>query len=443
VLTGQALGRPAASSADIAAAQSRVGGGEAVQVATAIKLVADAGVALPNGVTDTLALVSDPATLAAFTATELGTNASLYAATLNAVLADGSLAVAPTVPVAGDPDVEIITAVGQGAALQGAMRLVLKGDGTATLARDQWAETGKWTLNDSQITVAYDHEETYESSYDGGGTAIVHVTGFKLRQLGGTPGIGPATTTDVAYHTFEYGASAGTSETDADAWTPTTMLATTQPFSASEFAVGTEWAGTALPDWESGADTLKVVDAQHVLYERAQVTGTFEIVDGSLIVRSPAGVMKYSRLFVAQKGEDRWLTEQIVDGASAWAFDAPVVKVTGGLGFSTESLAHAWLSNFDDAFPTGPRTSFIFNADSTVTESITAAMGEPAMSMDGTWSIGADGTATLSLSQIGYTFKLLGVSGDTMYVLVNKFPPGSDPSAVNHYRVVVLTNVDS
>lgn len=128
VLTTQALGKAPASSADIASAQGQFSS------ARAIKLVADAGVALPGGAADTLVLVSNTATYSSFVTTQATTSAAAFNATQAAVIADPAIAVAPPVPATGSPDVTMVLTLGQGAGATGVTALTLKADGTALIA---------------------------------------------------------------------------------------------------------------------------------------------------------------------------------------------------------------------------------------------------------------------------------------------------------------------
>ena len=78
VLTAQALGKAPTSSADIAAAQGQFSSDQTIQMATAIKLVADAGVALPAGAANTLALVSNPTGYTSFVTYQATNNATVF-----------------------------------------------------------------------------------------------------------------------------------------------------------------------------------------------------------------------------------------------------------------------------------------------------------------------------------------------------------------------------
>jgi len=309
VLTALALGKTPASSADIAAAQGQFSSAQTLQMATAIKLVADAGVALPSGAGNTLALVSDPATYNTFVTTQATTNASVFNDTQAAVLADPAIAVAPPVPAAGKPDVEMVLTLGQGAAANAATKLTLKADGTAVIAGAP-ALAATWVANGSEIDVTYATPQTsttYLVASDGyQWQATESDTGLKVRQLG----TGTATQSAVGSATFVEGPDNGITTALPDDWITETIVTSTQPFHDADFAVGTEWAGVLTTDFDpatadyTNQDTLKIVDATHVLYERTGVTGTYQLSAGSLVVTTAGGtVLRYTHLFTGPRGE--------------------------------------------------------------------------------------------------------------------------------------------
>jgi hypothetical protein len=466
VLTAQALGKTPASSADIAAAQGQFSAAQTVQMATAIKLVADAGVALPAGATDTLALVSDATAYASFVTTQATTNAAVFNSTQAAVIADPAIAVAPSVPATGAPDVKMVLTLGQGAGASGVIALTLKADGTAVIAGAP-AQTATWTTDGAQISVVYDQPQTYTTflvASDGyQWTASETDTGFKVRQLGNDT----ATQTAVGSTTFVEGPDNGKTTVLDDSWLTETIVTATQPFHGTDFPVGAEWAGVLTTDFDpataayTSQDVLKIVDATHVLYERTGVTGTFAINDGSLVVTTPAGVFSYTRLFTGPKGEERWLTTRLVDGATTWVYDAAVVPVTAGLAFTTASATDDYLSYINAGLATG---QFYIDLLADGTGSGSSTTGTSGLSTPlGTWTVGSDGVETLtryycsvptsavgmcSADDIawnlanGYAYgqvrawKLLRTSGDNIYVMERLSDLGQ---SFDQYRVNVYT----
>jgi hypothetical protein len=248
VLTAQALGTTPTSSADIAAAAGQFSLAQTLQMATAIKLVADASVALPGGASNTLALVTDPAAYARFVTHQANNAAAVFNATKAAVVADPAIAVAPSVPAAGAPDVKMVLTLGQGAGATGVTALTLKADGTAVMAGAP-AVTGTWTTDGPQITVVYDTPQVYPNlvtASDGyQHDATETDTAFKVRQLG----TDTATQTAVGSYVFADGPQNGQTVTLVDKWITDTIVTTTQSFGDTDFPVGAEWAGVPTTDF--------------------------------------------------------------------------------------------------------------------------------------------------------------------------------------------------
>ncbi len=469
VLTAQALGKAPASSADIAAAQGQFSSAQTIQMATAIKLVADAGVALPSGATNTLALVSDPATYSGFVTTQATTNATVFNNTQAAVLADPTIAVAPPAPAAGKPDVDMVLTLGQGAAATGVTRMTLKADGTAVVAGAP-ALAATWVANGSEIDVTYATPQTsttYLVASDGNQWEAAETdTGFKVRQIG----TGTATQSTIGSTKFIEGPDNGSTAVLADNWLTFAIVTSTMPFHDTDFAVGTEWAGVLTTDFDPATadyinqDTLKVVDATHVLYERTGVTGTYAINGGSLVVTTSAGTFGYTHLFTGPRGEERWLTTRLVDGASTWVYDAAVVKVTPGLVFTKASATNDYLSYINVGLATG---QFYIDLLANGTGAGSSVAGSAQLQQPvGTWAIGDDGSETLtryycstnaggvgvcSDSDIAWnvsngwsygqtrTWKLLATSGNNIYVMERLTSLGI---SYDQYRVNVYTKTN-
>jgi hypothetical protein len=475
VLTAQALGKTPASSADIAAAAGQFSSAQTIQMATAIKLVADAGVALPAGASDTLALVSSPTAYTSFVTTQATTNATVFNATQAAVLADPAIAVAPPAPAKGAADVKMVLTLGQGAGATGVTAMTLHGDGTAVIAGAP-AQTATWTTDGSQITVTYDTPVTFTdyptASDNQQWQATETNTGFVVRQLG----TGTATQNYIGTTTFTAGPDSGKSSPFVVDWTTQTIVTATQSFHDADFAVGTEWAGVLTTDFDpntadyTNQDTLKIVDATHVLYERTGVTGTYALTGGSLVVTLPTGTMfSYTRLFTGPEGEERWLTTQLADGAPTWEYDAAVVKVTPGLSFTTASATNDYLSYVNAGLATG---QFYIDLLADGTGSGSYSTGPSALFNPlGTWTIGSDGSETLtryyctdgnsvttangtvsamcnadqiaSLGANGYgqvrTWSLLASSGSNIYVMERLIYLGGN---YDQYRVNVYTKTN-
>ena len=470
VLTAQAIGKTPASSADIAAAQGQFSSAQTLQMATAIKLVADAGVALPSGAANTLALVSDPTAYTSFVTTQATTNATVFNATQAAVLADPAIAVAPSAPAAGAPDVTMVLTLGQGAGASGINAMTLKADHTAVLAGAP-AQTATWTSDGSQIVVTYDTPQSYTTflvASDGNQwNATETDTGFKVRQLG----TDTATETVIGSTQFTAGPDNGQTTVLSDTWLTYTVVTKTQSFQASDFAVGSEWAGVLTTDFDpntaeyTNQDVLKIVDGTNVLYERTGVTGTYAITNGSLVVTTASGaVFSYTHMFTGPEGEERWLTTQLANGAPTWEYDAAVVKVTPGLSFTTASATNDYLSYINAGLATG---QFYIDLLGNGTGAGSSVPGASALQSPlGTWAVGSDGTETLTRyycesdsNGVGFcsagdiqwnlsngndygqtrSWKLLATSGNNIYVMERLTNMGD---SYDQYRVNVYTKTN-
>lgn len=401
VLVTQALGKAPTSSADIAATQGKFTSDQTIQMATAIKLVADAGVALPGGASDTLALVSDPATYTSFVNTQATTNATVFASTKAAVVSDPALAVPPAAPVAGAPDIKMVLTVGQGAGADPTTSLTLRADHTASIGGVQPA-TGTWASDGKQITVTYDKplvgttqaiaSDGYQWPANESDTAIV------VRQIG----TGMATLNTIGSTTFTDGPDNGTTQQLADNWTTMTLVSTTTPFKDGDLAVGAEWAGVITTDAFDPSlavpsqDVLKVVDGTHVLFERTGVTGTYTVAGSTLTVTVSNATFTYTHLFTGPRGEERWLTSRLdAKGSPVWQFDAAMVKVTPNLSFSTDTMANDYLSYINVGLVGGQFYIHLMPNGTGVGNDQPTAPTTPGIRL-GTWVVNSDGTETLS-----------------------------------------------
>ena len=131
-------GAPVTDDEQLVTAREGLANGDLLNMAAAIKLVVDAGYALPAGVTDTLALISDPSALATFTQAVNADDPDAFGNAINEIAADPDL----TVPsAAGDMlgtytlvfDLGTPGTVSNGY-IQGA-RLTLNADGTGSYVR--------------------------------------------------------------------------------------------------------------------------------------------------------------------------------------------------------------------------------------------------------------------------------------------------------------------
>lgn len=89
-------GAPITTDMQLVTAREGLDNGQLLQQAAAIKLVVDGGYALPAGVTDTLALISDPAAMSGFIATVNANDPAAFTAAIAEIAVDPNLTV-PTI----------------------------------------------------------------------------------------------------------------------------------------------------------------------------------------------------------------------------------------------------------------------------------------------------------------------------------------------------------
>jgi hypothetical protein len=465
VLLGQALGKAPASRADIDTGMGQFTADQTIQMATAIKLVADEGVDLPNGVSDTLSLVSNAAAFKDFISTQIASNAAVYNATRTAILNDSSMAVALPVPANGASDVTLFWSyLPQG--IETPTQLVLRADGTAVVPNNLGGTNAAatWKTDGTQVTVTYTNPDltsnfqTYLDPTDNQQHNVSYATSIlKIHQVGGTPGAGPAILTNINTLIFQDGPDAGKQITATDWWESVNLLGEGRTFSASDFTVGSEWAGVVVPDTTSEApnyvdgvsqDTLKIVDATNAIFERTKIAGTYALDHGRLIVTIASGVYRYTRQLNGTFGEERWLVERIDGGASSGWYDVAVVKVAPGMKFTSTNLTHKWLSNLNDQEE--DIVDFSANGTGYLGNSLDASNAGAEL---GTWNIASDGGATLTAPIVGFsadgshhaeklrTLWLVAASGNKIYVMDRSGYSVDGDFDGGRYMLNVFTNV--
>ena len=407
VLAQQSAGKAIASAADLKAAQGSFTASQTLEMAAAIKLVADSGIALPTGTADTLALVSNADTFKNFVVAQTTTNAAAYNAVLQNVLGDASLAVAPQIPTGANPVAKTLLLVqGEGASASSATRLTLQANGTATVESDA-VRSAKWMASGTEISVTYDTpavSEGYSSDIDAQGNQWrIQVTesGFVLRQVGGGISGGPASVKAVSSTKYLEGPRIGTVVIDANSWDAQTLVGTTAALVTADVAAGTRWAGVLAVGFSPVSssyvdqDVAKIVDATTVTFERAAKTGTYRLVEGKLEITIDGAVFTYTRLFNGPRGEQRWLVAKTVNGVVQWVYEPAVVKAQAAAVFTVTGLTQQWESYINVGVSSG---KFIIDlrADGTGQGTSFDASGkQTGSSSSGFWSLNSDGSMTL------------------------------------------------
>ena len=173
-------GAPIIDDAQLVTAREGLANGQLLNMAAAIKLVVDAGYALPAGVTDTLALISDQAALASFTQAVNADDPDAFGAAMNEIAADPDL----TVPAAATDMVGTYTLVYDlgkpGTVSNGYIqghRVTLNADGTGTYIKSapNMDPSLTWTFENGRAVIV-PNAPVVSTSY-------VVINGVQMRQL--------------------------------------------------------------------------------------------------------------------------------------------------------------------------------------------------------------------------------------------------------------------
>jgi hypothetical protein len=268
-----------------------------VDLATAIKLVVDKGVALPSGVADTAALVQDPgssAALKAFLAQQQASNATVLAATRDEVLAADGVPGQAFAPTAATQRLYYITQLGT----LGAAQVNFQPDGTGRLTMPDFSVTGRWSFDAAKGDVVFtldtprsltgflnDAGQQYQIRSD---TDV-----YRFKQLAGDTASGSALMQVRSTTEILDGPRKGEKQTTwSNALWRFTTPAQMPAFKAAEFSAGMKFGGmTPLGDYgqpantRSGADILELTGATTARLLRTGETLSWQVAaDGALVI---------------------------------------------------------------------------------------------------------------------------------------------------------------
>lgn len=338
----------------LAATRTVVRAAEMLHLAALQRMVADEGVALPAGASDTLALLQDDAQLQAFSRTQTDGNAAAYAAAKAGVLADAP-AVAPLALAASGPQTL--------AYLRGPL-VTLRSDGTATVIRGsifgaaQVAAT--WTESMGTLTLSYPTPVEY-ITYSFDVEPVTNIqnqirvteTGLMLRHITGDRNAGTATVTTLGSAIYLDGNRVGQVPADVDQLMNNDVklynvmdTAGRMVIDAADFAAGSRWGGVRGINFgyaNNFQDVMRVIDATHAQLENTGVAAQWALADRWLTVSTATMRVRYARLSVdATTGEERWLS--VVEGVAG--DEDPhtllMVRVDSGLRFDAAAMARRW-----------------------------------------------------------------------------------------------------
>ncbi|MCA0177571.1 MAG: cadherin-like domain-containing protein [Proteobacteria bacterium] len=445
-------GTQPATQAALDAANAEVAPDALLQMAALIRMVADGASALPQGVADTRALVTNLDAYRAFAAEQVMNSPELIADTQAAMAADPALALALQPVVA---PVHRVYYWGQGCCTREATTVVVNPDGTGSVdmganGDGTGAKPMTWTLTDGWIDMVL--TTPYTNLYQ------VTTVGFKAKAVVGDDARGSAYF--GGYGTWLDGngeAQPYDSGSYINQYVDETRLVAPSATELTSHA----WAG--VPGLE-----VQLKETQDVLTLNADGSGTLARSgigvtwvrdDQGVTLRYPdGGQLWFSRLRVGALGDERWLirTWQSGEGGAlvpAKTVDALIVPRTTTVGFTTDTVPGLWLSQTNaglvtdwglvyyrlEAGGTGRQENHLL--DGTVT------VGRPLW-----WRLGADGVLHIeyyysqrlgqylaqcpagdTCSYVLREWTLLHRSGASNFVLEHLLSPVDDQYRTNRY----------
>ena len=433
-------GAPPTTQARVDELSATVGIERLLDLATAITLVADQAVLLPQGVADTLALVSKPGsspTLAAFLTEQAnGTHAANFRTTRDAVTSALALTGQPAVAVNGAQTFAYF--VGYKLSGQGGSLVTYRPDGTATVVRYNGTREATWVVSKGALTLTLALPfsfETFSADVDprtGNQTRLrVDTTGFVLRQvIGGVAG--------GAVRVHEEGSTVTLDGPDAGKSAPfaagsSSMLKAVDidrapPLKLADMSTGTLWAGPfgdAFPD--SGflnSDVLEITGASTARFVRAGTAKTWALSGGRLTVSDAGGERRYARVSRdAVSGEEHWIVTDVVSGVVARAEELLVVNADAAGRFQADaSLYRRWASGINSPAVTESKFFIDVYGDGSSAQ-VSVTPGQIDFASPSRWALDADGSLVMTrLGRNGQftsirTWRLLKRSADQVFVM--------------------------
>ncbi|MFT3666495.1 Ig-like domain-containing protein [Piscinibacter sp.] len=385
-----------------------------VDLATAIELVADHGVALPAGAADTLALVMNPSSsqlLEDFLDAQTGgANAMRFTSVQADVLAGNSPSGAPPLAVSGPQSLAYFTGNGQSGI--DVLYVVYRPDGSATVVRRMGAGEATWTVSAGAMTLTmqqpYSYPELVFNPISGTlDSTRVDITGYRLEQVVGSSSVGDVLVHEFGTRTMLDGSAAGQVEPFATAGRlcRSVDLAKVTALQTSEFTAGSQWGGVISgafnldPPFNLGnapaADILGIAEGSSATLIRSARAVNWTVNDGWLRLTDGSTDRRYARLSRdAVTGEEHWLAVDFDAGVMTRAVEMLTVKVEPGLVFATAASSHRrWQSPF------GTLTNRLYHdAYSDGTGALLDGAGE--VLIPNTWTVDAEGRLAYSMGTL-------------------------------------------
>ncbi len=427
VLAARTHGGLPTTAATLAAATSSVRATELLHLATLVRLVADGGVALPAGTTDTLALLQDSAALEAFSQSQVVGNAAAYAATQASVLADAP-AVGPLGLAANGP---------RTLSYENAALVTYRSDGSASVLRSTGvgseAAEATWSEVAGTVTLVYLtplEDITYSNDIDPVSNIQNEIrllqTGLVLRHVSGDRHAGTASLLTTGTATYVDGSRAGQALPLSELLGANsylfnfTDLERRLNIDAAEVVAGSRWGGVEDPNGATHAnsgDVMRILDATQATFERGGTAAEWRLDDRWLTVTSAGQRTRYARISVnPSTGEERWLSVLQVNGSDQRARTLMVMRADPGIRFDAAAMARRW--RWEDWFADFPADPVVFNLFGDGTGSTDFGNVAPGSGQAYNWSVDGDGRIVMLSSNRERTITPLAQRNGQYFALV-------------------------
>lgn len=352
-----------ATAAKLAELSRGVAADRLVELATAIKLVVDKGVALPSGVADTAALVNKPgssAALTSFLAQQAANNAAALGATRTEVLAGDGVTGQAFAPTATTERLFYGTKLG----VNSGMQLLVQPDGSGRLASPGSTATGKWTFDAAKGDIVFTLDTprsvtSYTADLDPVSKTqnqIRYDTDlYRFKQIAGDTRSGAALvqvrTTSEILDGSRKGQTATLWSNDSLAFT---TQALTTAFKTGDFSVGMKFAGIApLADinvpfgsMSSGADILELTGATTARLLRSGEQLNWKVAEDGAFVITQGDLERrlYDLGLPDSFGLAKWVVVKSLRAGAVVSVDVLPAAPVDGSSFSAGLFGKRWAS---------------------------------------------------------------------------------------------------
>lgn len=323
---------------------------EQLNMATAIKLIVDKGIALPAGVADTLALVNNSAILAKL----IKEQEVMFLAAYGEILKIRGTDLAP---VFAPLKTQSLVYFHGNDALGSGIVIDYQPNGSASVHTVDGTHAATWSLLTGKLWVKLITPYTVLETDSSTGEAILsELDGYYFSSLAGSLDSGNVLISQIGKSTVQDGPNAGKVnlyDGSENAKLNKVMdIANSIPFTSSDFNIGTRWAGIAdtasiaVRNGRTNADIFEVTGNNSGRMQRGALDLTWSLAGGKLSLSGATASTSFIRLTKnARTGTEVWLMS---DGNKVQAMVA--VKVDQTRRFSPDaSLYRRWQSGFSNS----------------------------------------------------------------------------------------------